>query len=122
MIELSSLTTVEIKARLSAVADKRKQFIATVCEGQDNGTPFDRDIEDLGAELARRMRLDEEAAFRAEWTVDVFNARRTEWSAEIAKLPRTAKGFRIEDVRALEARLGYTIEDAKRAKAMLGIA
>ncbi len=121
MTNLSSISTVELEARLAEASAKRKAFIATICEGHDNGTPFDGEIEAIGSELGARIGADKAAAFAAEWTVEVFNARRAAWNAEIVKLPRDAKGVKWEAVRALEAKLGFQMEDLKRAKTLLNI-
>ena len=122
MTDLSILTEAEIEARLEAVAAKRKSFIAVISEGHDNGTPFDAEISELGRELSSRRAAAKEATFAAEWTVDVFTARRAAWNTEIVKLPKDAKGIKWTAIRELEARLGYTMEDLKRAKALLNIA
>lgn len=122
MTNLSSLSTSEIETRLAAVAAKRKAFIATICEGHDNGTPFDGEIEVLGRELGERLAAVKVDAFAGEWTVEVFTARRAIWNAEVVKLPRDAKGVKWEAIRALEAKIGFTMEDLKRAKALLNIA
>lgn len=121
MTNLSSTSTAELETRLAEVAAKRKAFIATICEGHDNGTPFDAEIEAIGVELGNRISAQKADAFSAEWTVEVFNARRAAWNAEIVKLPRDAKGVKWEAIRALEAKLGFQMEDLKRAKSLLNL-
>lgn len=122
MTNLSSISTAELETRLADVAAKRKAFIATVSEGHDNGSPFDGEISSIGGEIAARKAAAVEDAFATEWTLDVFNARRTAWNAEATKLPRDAKGIRWEAIRALEAKLGFKMEDLKRAKTLLNVA
>ncbi len=122
MTNLSIIATAELEARLAGVAAKRKDFIATISEGHDNGTPFDTEIAALGRELSERSIAAATDAFAAEWTVETFTARRSVWNTEAAKLPRDAKGVKWEAIRALEAKLGFTMEDLKRAKALLNIA
>lgn len=120
MTDLSTLTTSEIETKLNELDVQRKNYIAVQCEGYDHGTPWDQEINYFGSELALRMRAAADAAFAAEWTIETFSARKAAWNTEAAKLPRSAKGVKYTDIRALETRLGYTMDSLMRAKTMLG--
>lgn len=133
MTDLTTLSLSELKTLESQVATLRDKYIhaelgkaLTDYNRANSTTPLDGRMTQVLDEIGRRERpareAAEKAAFEAEWTVEVFTARRAEWNAEMAKLPKHAKGIKWEDVRALEQRLGYTMEQLKRAKAALGIA
>ncbi|CAM5418529.1 hypothetical protein ATER59S_02356 [Aquamicrobium terrae] len=133
MTNLSTLSLEDLKKLEAEVAAKRDAYIhaelgkdLTPYNRANSTTPLDNHIYEIVSEISRRERpakeAAEQAAFAAEWTLEAFTARRAAWNTEVTKLPRTAKGLKFEDVRALEARLGYTMDDLKRAKALLGIA
>lgn len=117
---MASLT--ELNAKIEELGRKRQEHDRRHNEGGYGYNPYAADHEQLVAEHSRLTREAEDAAFAAEWTLETFNACRAEWNAEMQKLPKTAKGIAWADIKALEGRLGYTMDDLKRAKAMLGVA
>lgn len=64
---------------------------------------------------------DEAAAFAAEWTLEVFTARRAEWNEGARALAaKHGKSIPAAAIRAQEARLGYTMDAIIRAKQLHG--
>lgn len=133
MSDLSTLSLEDLKKLEAEVSALRDSYIhaelgkaLTPFNRANSTTPLDDRMYEIATEVFRREKPIKDAAekdaFAAEWTLDRFNARRAEWNTEFAKLPRSAKGVHISDVRRLEDRLGYTVEALKRAKAMLGVA
>jgi hypothetical protein len=57
-------------------------------------------------------------AFAAEWTAEVTAARRAAWNAEMAKLAAAKIAMTSKAQLAIQARLGYTLADIKRAIAL----
>lgn len=133
MTDLSVLSLESLKTMAAEVSARRDVYIfaelgktITPYNRANSETPLDNEIYLISNEIDRRERsareAAEKAAFAAEWTAEAFAARRAAWNTAVAKLPRDAKGIKFEDIRALEGRLGYTMDDLKRAKATLGIA
>lgn len=91
---------------------------------QSSGNYIDggAEINALNAELAA-FDAAESAKFAAEWTLEVFTARRAEWNAAIAEILKN-NGNKVppREYNALVQRMGYDVEDIKRAKKLHGIA
>ena len=83
---------------------------------------YDADkIAALKSELAAMEKADDDE-FLTEWTVEVTNARRSEWNAEVKKLvAKHGKNVPGREVYNLEERLGYTLADIRKAKQMHSI-
>lgn len=99
-------TRQEIKAEMKAVAERGRRMTAlqNECgEGYDH-TDVAR-IEQLSNEL--------QAAIAAEWTIEATQARRAAWNASI----KAMAGRRItpQDVAAIEAANGFTLDELKAA-------
>lgn len=62
----------------------------------------------------------EAAAFAAEWTAEVVAARRAAWNAEMMALSAKRVTMTPKLMDSIIARLGYSLSDIKRAKALLG--
>lgn len=129
MTDLTALSLDELHQAAADVSALRDRYIhaelgkaLTPYNRANSETPLDERAYEISVEIARRERAAKDAAFATEWTAETFAARRAAWNAEVTKLPRDAKGIKWDAIRALEARLGYTMDDLKRAKAMLGIA
>lgn len=61
----------------------------------------------------------EEDAFKKEWTKSVYMARRKEWNEAIYAISAKNKGYvPINELMALEWKMGFTNQDIKKAKAM----
>lgn len=80
-------------------------------EGDDMATPFDRQREEAGKALMAAAN----AMFAAEWTAEVFAARRAEWNK---RAMAAGKNVTMHTVRQWEAELGFRLDELKRAKAM----
>lgn len=97
----------QARAKAEALAAKVRSYQRTHFEGDDMRTPHCSDL----ASAIREVQDQAEAAFWAEWTADVFAARRAEWNAHVVNtktfLERTA----------LEVKLGYEMRDLAKAKA-----
>lgn len=128
MTDLSALTLESLKTLEAEVSALRDTYIraelgkaVTPFNRANSKTPLDGRVYEIVSEIMRRKQPAKDT-FATAWTAEVFATRRAAWNAESVKLPRSAKGIKFEDLRALEARLGYTMDDLKRAKAMLGVA
>jgi hypothetical protein len=92
----------------------------SVCDtsgARESGTYNDARVNALRAELADTDKSEADA-FAAEWTLEVTQARRAAWNAEVDA--SIAKGIKPDGRLAykIEQRLGYTLDDLKRAKAL----
>jgi hypothetical protein len=89
---------------------------------RESGTYDAARVAELRAELAAMDKAEAEA-FASVWTRETTEARRAAWNAEGRKL-LAAHGNRIpaSEIYALRKRLGYGIDEIKRAKALHGIA
>ena len=78
---------------------------------------------EVNAERAGIAALKAEAAtFAAEWTIEVFTARRAAWNAEMKALVAAKKPATANTIVPIVKRLGYGAAQLQRAKALHGIA
>ena len=109
-------STNAIAAEIKGLAAKDKSYNRVVNEG---GEGYERDS-------TRELRLEwleaEKAEFAAAWTLDVLTARRAAWNAEIAVLADRKVVMTARVVLEVVARLGYNLDQIRRAKALHGIA
>ena len=120
--------TTELKAQLAAVTaewDSRRaavQHLRSVDRVQNEGaegfSSYEAAIERLAGEYMPKVSALAAAIFAAEWTAEVTSARRAAWNSEITKMGAKIK---LEALKALVARLGYSQNDIARAKALHGI-
>jgi len=118
MLDLTDLTNAELSAKMDSLAQLRNAAIRA-SEGHDHGQ-IEYAINAVAAEMVSRKRTADAAAFRAEWTRDVFEARRAAYNAEVSKLPRTSKGIAWTDLRTVEGKLGYGRDALLKAKEIWG--
>lgn len=108
------MSTIEsIRAELEqAKADARKAaaYDRMVNEGGEGFETAEKHV-DRVFEIAKRL-------FAAEWTREVFDARRAVWNARVTALGAQVT---IQQVQALEAELGFTQSELKSAKALHGV-
>ena len=75
----------------------------------------------LNAELAD-LRKSADDKFLAVWTIDELNYRRAAWNAEMDKIRATgAKGLTPIQFAKIQKKLGFTLDDIKKAKKLHGI-
>lgn len=87
---------------------------------RESGIDNSAKIAALNAELAA-LRSADDREFLTEWTLDVTNTRRAEWNTEIQKIVKNGK-VPTAALGALIRKLGYDVDDIKRAKKLHGIA
>jgi hypothetical protein len=112
----------ERRALESAPRPSRKETIHRELEIKDcsiareSGTYDQAEIDALRAEL-RSIEAAENETFCAEWTREVFEARRNDWNSRVQ-----AHGDKLtmDQVAAITADLGYGIDELRRAKAVYG--
>lgn len=122
MTVYSTWTDADLDAALKRIAAERRHYINAVGRDHErNHTIYDNELSALSSEVVRRRQAAEAAQFAAEWTLDVFNARRATWNAEAVKLPRKGNSIDMKHIRALETKLGIKMDDLRRAKALLGV-
>ena len=120
--------TTELKAQLAAVTaewnsrraavQRMRQVDRVQNEGEEGFSAYEAAIERLAAEYMPQVSELTTAIFASEWTAEVTSARRAAWNSEIAKMGAKIK---IEALKALVSRLGYSQNDIARAKALHGI-
>lgn len=103
----------QIQADIDAIRAKDRAYNRVVNEG---GEGYNRDS--VPAALYAERDAADAAAFAAEWTIDVFMARRAAWNAEVAKL---GASINARQFTGLQDRLGYKLADIRKAKTMLGV-
>lgn len=114
-VDIDSLGLEEAKAYYKELQDARKRYDQVMNEGGEGFNPFDKD-ERFNKVSSRIQKLEDEK-FLKDWPKDVLEERRRLWNEESAKLARTPDGkVKVDDVRELEKRLGFSLNDAKRAK------
>lgn len=114
-VDIDSLSLEEARAYYKELQDARKRYDQVMNEGGEGFNPFDND-ERFNKVSSRIQKLEDEK-FLKDWPKDVLEERRRLWNEEGAKLARTPDGkVKVDDVRALEKRLGFSWNDAKRAK------
>ena len=112
------MTRTEAAANLEAARAEVARLEAAVrahqrahYEGDAMATPFDQQREEAGKALMAAA----DAMFAAEWTAEVFAARRAEWNKRALA---AGKSMNMHLARKWEAELGFRLDDLKRAKAM----
>lgn len=114
-VDIDSLNLEEAKAYHKELQNARKRYNQVMNEGGEGFNPFDNDKR-FEQVLSRIQKLEDEK-FLMDWPKDVLEARRKSWNEEGAKLPKTPDGrVKVDDVRALEKRLGFSLNDAKKAQ------
>lgn len=105
-------TSKEIRAEINAIKAEDKKYNSLVNEG---GYGYQRDS--VPSKLWEELYAAEAAEFAAEWTPEVTAERRAEWNVSVK---RDAKGgtIRSAQVRAIEAKVGFTMADLKKAVAL----
>lgn len=111
-------TTTQIAAEIKTLRAADKFYNRLVNEGGDGYEREDSRIATLNEEYLAASK----AEWAAEWTPEVFAARRVAWNAEVARVS-AANGGTVPagELKAMIARLGYSHMDLARAKAALGI-
>lgn len=109
-------TSQAIEAEMNELRLKDKAYNRLVNEGGEGYETENARIPELFREWKAAMA----AEFAAEWTVETLAARRAAWNVEIRPLVEAGKPVKPADVQAIERRLGYTMSDIKRAKALHG--
>lgn len=127
MTNLTNLSTEELQSMLARAKANRDEYIRvelgkslTDYNRANSETPVDDLVYDLISEIADRELMVKEAASEAEWTLQTFIARRAEWNSEVVKIRADGRTTPAER-EALAKKLGYSFEDLKRAKTMLGV-
>lgn len=120
--------TIELKAQLAAITgewDSRRAAVkhlrradAVQNEGGEGYSSYESAIERLAGEYMPKVSALAAEIFAAEWTAEVTSARRATWNSEITRMGAKIK---LEALKALVARLGYSQNDIARAKALHGI-
>lgn len=122
-------TLAELQAELAALVAAEEAGYAKIAhlkksdrvmnEGGGGYSRFEAECEKIAESyFAKKVAL-EKQIFEAEWTPQVFEARKAAWNAELAKMPGK---ITIKHITALGERLGYTHGQLSRAKAMLAAA
>jgi phage-related protein (TIGR01555 family) len=90
-----------------------KKYDRLQSEGHSGGySSYDDEAEKIYSKYKDPLKQAKEEMFAEEWTPDVLEKRRAEWNAAIQKnMPKTTR-----EKGELEKRLGYTLEDIKKAK------
>ena len=109
----SAQLTAEMNAKMEAARGLKKIDLVQN-EGGEGYSQHEATCEAIFAEYSPRIAAAKAAEFAAEWTAEVFAARRAEWNAQNALCKSHA------DVAKMVAKLGYSLADLKQAKQLLG--
>lgn len=93
---------------------KQANIDAVVNEGGEGYSQAEVNEERAG--LAKMAAM--QAAFAAEWTLEVLAARKAAWNAEMHALVAAKKPMNARTMQAVVAKLGYSLGDINRAKAL----
>ena len=107
------------KKELAEVQKAHRLYNKIQNEGYEGYNPHDDDLDNAISKCSDIQRELDDAVLAAEWTPDVFAARRTDWVDGIAKVTKNGM-VAVADVKALEKRLGFTMSQLKRAKELNG--
>lgn len=119
-LDVSKMSLSEVKEYIKELDKGRRTYNNIMNEGGEGFNPFDN--EPAYERAHDRIKQIQSEEFAKEWTKEKTNERRSMWNSEGAKLPRTPNGMvKISDINALEKRLGFTVEDIKKAKLLHGI-
>ncbi len=108
-------TTAEISADIAKVKAADRAYNRVLNEG---GEGYERDSTEV---LEREWLAAQAAEFAAVWTLETLNARRSAWNAEMLELSAKRVTMTPKLMDSIIARLGYSLTDIKRAKALHGV-
>lgn len=107
-------STTEIGADIAKAKSADRAYNRALNEG---GEGYERDSTEA---LEREWLAAQAAEFAAVWTLDTLNARRAAWNAEMMALSAKRVTMTPKLMDSIIARLGYSLSDIKRAKALHG--
>lgn len=109
-------TTTQIVDEIKALQAKDRAYNSLVNEG---GEGYEREDSRIAA-LQDEFLAAAKAEKAAQWTVEIFVARRAAWNAEVAKVA-AANGGAVpnSEFKSMVARLGYSHTDLAYAKDLL---
>jgi len=119
--EMKTRTSKEVAAEFheeKAKAEKMAKFQNESGEGYHFESPR---MGELSTELRTAMKREKEEAFAAEWTTETTNKRREAFNAAIKAAPLKNGKIEIATLIKIQQKLGYTLEDIKKAKAINNI-
>ena len=84
--------------------------------GYSHKDAIDQEYGEKQVEIIRQIRAEE---FRLEWTMEVFEDRKSAYNTAIQALPNFPKA-KVKDVADMEMQLGFSRDELLRAKKLLG--
>lgn len=102
----------------SAGVKRQAKIDRTMNEGGGGYSKSDEMSEALAREYMPRMKALDDEIFRAEWAPDVTAQRRAAWNAEMSDLVKRKVGMTSKVMGEVQARVGFTYADLKKALAM----
>jgi hypothetical protein len=108
-------TTTQIAADIKAAAARDSDYNRVMNEG---GEGYERDTT---AALRAEYMASEKAEFAAVWTLDTTQARRAAWKTEMQALAAAKQPATAKTIGPIVKRLGYSLGDIQRAKALHNI-
>lgn len=103
---------IELKAKFAAAQNAYDAAVIRDRQQNEGGQGFQT------ADAAfKAMMVIEAELFAAEWTAEVWAARKAAWNAAVMAC---GKQLTMQQVKGIESKLGYTTQQMQRAKALHG--